>query len=155
MQQSLSWRSPTRKETNPMNQSPNHPTDPHPLRSVFPGIFPDPEGDPPCPTPAPAPTPASANGSSAPAATTAQPETSSAEKIVSHREAAYQAVTKAGILSAELYNQLGPFAARPSQEISLSQIAAYLALAAQMHQRSGEAIAALADLQAEIFSTKK
>lgn len=78
----------------------------------------------------------------------------STNQPTTHREQAFQAVTRTGILSAELYNQLSPFAARPGQEISLSQIAAYLALASQMHQRSAETIAALVELQTEIFTKK-
>lgn len=109
--------------------------------------------------------PSAANGQTAPAGsqpdlTTASPSistsaTDAVEPTTSNRERAYQAITRTGILSAELYTQLSPFCSQPSRNITLQQIAAYLALAEQMHRRSGEAIAALVEMQAEAFAQQQ
>jgi hypothetical protein len=73
----------------------------------------------------------------------------------SQRELAYQSTTGAGILAAELYTQLSPFCSQPAQPMTLQQVAAFLAIAAAMHNRSEEVIQALAELQAEIFTQQK
>jgi hypothetical protein len=73
----------------------------------------------------------------------------------SQRELAYQSTTRAGILAAELYTQLSPFCSQPAQPMTLQQVAAFLAIAAAMHNRSEEVIQALVELQAEIFTQQK
>jgi len=70
---------------------------------------------------------------------------------LTNMQQAQHAVIRAGILSAELYDHLQPFCSQPTRNPSVSQVAAYLALAEQMHRRSGKVIAALAALQAQMF----
>jgi hypothetical protein len=70
------------------------------------------------------------------------------------REQAFVSNQKAGIGVAELYYQLSPYCSQPSSRLSLDQIAAYLALAAQAHKYTGETIAALVEMQAEAFAQR-
>ncbi len=71
------------------------------------------------------------------------------------REAALQAVTISGILAAELFSQLYLPADEPDKTPSLTRVNILLSLAEQMHQHSGEAVNALAELQNEAFHQQK